>query len=379
MFFHKFKYTFKYLFKNKSLLFWTFIFPIILSICFYVAFKDIESNEKLKIIDIAVVQNEQFESSMMIKETLNYLSKENDNQIFNIKYTDKDDAEKLLDSDEIIGYLLIDTEPNIKIKSNGINETIFKYIVEEAYSNSLVINDYINDGVLYDKIVEKIMFLTEEHNYTKNETNSHISYTMIEYYTLIAMTALYCGMIAINVINKEMANISSIGKRNGVSPIKKSTGILGSLSAAYFVGLIGLSILFIFTIFALKVDYGDYLYRVILIGMLGILAGESLGIFIGTNIKGSENTKTGILIAITMTGSFLSGMMGITMKYLVDSNVPIINLINPAAIITDGLYSVYYYEGLSRYYFNIISLIIFSSILIILSVIKIRRVKYDSI
>ena len=55
MFFHKFKYTFKYLFKNKSLLFWTFIFPIILSICFYVAFKDIESNEKLKIIDIAVV------------------------------------------------------------------------------------------------------------------------------------------------------------------------------------------------------------------------------------------------------------------------------------------------------------------------------------
>ena len=52
---------------------------------------------------------------MMIKETLNYLSKENDNQIFNIKYTDKDDAEKLLDSDEIIGYLLIDTEPNIKI------------------------------------------------------------------------------------------------------------------------------------------------------------------------------------------------------------------------------------------------------------------------
>ena len=379
MFFHKFKYTFKYLFRNKSLLFWTFVFPIILGICFYVAFKDIENNEKLHIIDIAVVQNEQFESSMMIKETLNYLSKEDDNQIFNIKYTNIDDAEKLLESDSIVGYLLIEEEPNIKIKDNGINETIFKYIVEEAYSNSLVINDYINDGVLYDKVLKKIEFLTEDHNYTKNEANENISYTMIEYYTLIAMTALYCGMISINVINKEMANISSIGKRNGVSPVKKSMGILGSLSAAYLVGLIGLFILFIFTIFALKVDYGAYLYRVIIIGMLGVLAGESLGIFIGTNIKGSENTKTGILLAITMTGSFLSGMMGITMKYLVDSNVPIVNLINPAAIITDGLYSVYYFENLNRYYFNIISLLVFSSILIILSVIKIRRVKYDSI
>ena len=41
---------------------------------------------------------------------------ENGHQASSNKYSlDKDDAEKLLDSDEIIGYLLIDTEPNIKI------------------------------------------------------------------------------------------------------------------------------------------------------------------------------------------------------------------------------------------------------------------------
>ena len=38
-------------------------------------------------------------------------------------------------------------------------------------------------------------------------------------------------------------------------------------------------------------------------------------------------------------GSFLAGMMGGSMKYVIDKNVPIINKINPAAMITDGFYA----------------------------------------
>ena len=76
---------------------------------------------------------------------------------------------------------------------------------------------------------------------------------------------------------------------------------------------------------------------------------------------------------------FLSGMMGITMKYIIDKNVPIINKINPASMITDGFYSLYYYEGLERYIFNIISLLIFSFILLFISYLNLRRQSYDSI
>lgn len=72
-------------------------------------------------------------------------------------------------------------------------------------------------------------------------------------------------------------------------------------------------------------------------------------------------------------------MMGITMKYIVDKNIPIINKINPASMITDGFYSLYYYDTLNRYYFNVISLLIFSLVLILLSVKHLRRQKYDSI
>ena len=67
------------------------------------------------------------------------------------------------------------------------------------------------------------------------------------------------------------------------------------------------------------------------------------------------------------------------MKYVVDKNVPFINKINPASMITDGFYALYYYESLDRYYFDIISLLIFAFVMILVSVFSLRRQKYDSI
>ena len=80
-----------------------------------------------------------------------------------------------------------------------------------------------------------------------------------------------------------------------------------------------------------------------------------------------------------MVACFLSGMMGITMKYVIDKNVPILNKINPASMITDGFYSLYYYDTLDRFYFNVISLLIFSALMIFISYKGLRRQKYDSI
>ncbi|MDE5587003.1 MAG: ABC transporter permease, partial [Bacilli bacterium] len=78
-------------------------------------------------------------------------------------------------------------------------------------------------------------------------------------------------------------------------------------------------------------------------------------------------------------GCVLSGMMGITMKYVIDKNIPIVNQLNPVNMITDGFYALYYYDTLNRYYFNVVSLLIFSFLLIGISTLCLRRQKYDSI
>lgn len=74
MFIHNLKYTIQTLFKNKILIFWTFAFPIILGIFFNMAFSNIEKDEQLKVFDIAVVNDSQFEKQIIYKETLKELS-----------------------------------------------------------------------------------------------------------------------------------------------------------------------------------------------------------------------------------------------------------------------------------------------------------------
>ncbi len=393
MFIHNFKYSLKTLFRNKTLIFWTFAFPIVLGTLFNLAFKDIEKNEMLEIIDIAVVDNSEFENNTYFKESLKTLSdKSNENKLFNIKYTNLKKSKELLDKKKITAYLLFqNNDVKIVVNSKGINETITRFVIDDITSQQEMItsltaeqaSSYYKTGKTdfdYQKVYKEVINLVNQNNIKLNNiSNSNLSYTMIEYYTLLAMACLYGAMISIFITNKNSANITNAGKRTTISPVHKKTMLLSSFLASYIVQILGILIIFLYTIFVLKVDYGNHIFLVMLLLSLGSLAGLTLGIALGTLLKASETTKTGILIAITMFFSFLSGMMGITMKYVIDTNVPILNLINPAAMITDGFYSLYYYDTLNRFYFNIISLIVFSIIMLAISYQGLRREKYDSI
>jgi len=393
MFIHNFKYAFKTLFRNKMLIFWTFAFPIILGTFFNMAFSNIENSEKLDIINIAIVDNEDFQDNEILKESFETLSDEkNEDRLFNTKYTSEEEAKKLLEDKEIIGYVKSqENDPKVVIATNGINETILKYVTEEIIQTSKIVENIAeteikkeisagNYNVDYKKIYENIIEMTKNQEAKiENISSNNLSYTMIEFYTLIAMACLYGGILGMVAINQNLANMSSNGKRVSVSPTSKGTVILSSVLASYVTQLIGLTLLFIYTVFVLKVDYGDNLPLIIGLGLAGSLAGLSMGIAIGTLLKTNDNVKTGIVISITMLGCFLSGMMGITMKYIVDKNIPIINKINPASMITDGFYSLYYYDTLDRYFFNIASLLIFAFIMISVSYMSLRRQKYDNI
>ena len=392
MFYHNFKYAFKTLFRDKMLIFWTFAFPIILGTFFNMAFSNIENSEKLDIISIAIVEKEENEIMKQAFETLS--DEENEDRLFQTQYESEERAKELLENDEITGYLvLLKEEPKVVIKSNGINETILKYVTEEIMQNTEMISNIVEKRVqesmqgypegIYnmpnvENIYEDVMKMLEDNQVEfKNISNSNLSYTMIEFYTLIAMTCLYGGILGMTAINHNLANMGNVGKRTSITPTSKGKIIFSSLMASYLAQLIGLAILFVYTIFVLKVDYGTNLPLIVLLSLTGSLAGLSLGIAVATLIKANENAKIGILIAVTMLGCFLSGMMGITMKYMIDKNVPIVNLVNPASMITDGFYALYYYDTFDRYFFNIASLLAFAIVMIVLAYTSLRKQKFE--
>lgn len=393
MFFHNFKYSLKTLLRNKAMIFWTFAFPIILGTLFNLAFSNIVENEKMKVIDIAIVKNDEFESNSAYKMAFEQLSDEkSENRLFNTKYVDKDEANKLLQDEKIVGYMeLKDSKPVLTFTMNGTNQTIFKYVVEEIAQKSSIIETMVsqemqdqmakgNTNVDVNEIIQNAYKNAESDEVNlKNISNKNMNYVMIEFYTLIAMSCLYGSIIAMYCINQNLPNMSKKGQRIGIAPTKKLKVVASSMLASYVVQLLGLVILFAYTILVLKIDYGNNLPLIVLLALTGSFAGLSMGVFTSSVFKVNENAKMGILLGFTMLGCFLSGMMGITMKYVIDKNVPIINKLNPANMITDGFYSLYYYNTLDRYYLNIASLLIFALILIVISLLSLRRQKYDSI
>lgn len=242
------------------------------------AFSNIENSEKLKIIDIAIIENDEFSNNKVFNETFKTLSDENNkDRLFNIRYVTEEKAKEMLEKDEVIGYLELKDNPKITIKVNGINQTIFKQVTEEINQNQKIIKSIVeskaseymenmsqqnigNINEIYEKIYEEVAKIVNENRENiKNISSDNLSYTMIEFYTLIAMTCLYGGTLGMTAINQKLPNMSSIGKRVGVSPVKKGEIILSSSLASYIIQLIGLCFLFVYTIFVLKIDYGDNL------------------------------------------------------------------------------------------------------------------------
>ncbi len=389
---HNFKYAFKILSKNKMLLFWTFAFPIILGTFFSMAFSNIETNEKLSIIPIAMVDTETLKENKIVGEAFKILGDEtNENQLFKIEYTNEEKAKDLLEKEEIDGYILLEEKTKVIVRASGINETILKYVTEEILSNQKLGEQIakkkmeemplssVGENFYQNLYAEITKMLENGQENVKDISSSNLSYTMIEYYTLIAMTCLYGGILGMVAVNQNLANMSSAGKRISISPMKKGHLLFTSILASFLTQLIGVALLFFYTIFVLHVDYGNNIPLIILLAIVGSLAGLSLGVVLAASLKANENTKTGIVISITMAGCFLAGMMGITMKYIIDKNLPFLNKINPANLITDGFYSLYYYDTLDRYLGNIIGLLIFSFILFGIAGYHLRRQQYDSI
>lgn len=92
-----------------------------------------------------------------------------------------------------------------------------------------------------------------------------------------------------------------------------------------------------------------------------------------------EGAKTGLLVGSSLLMSFLAGMMMGNMKDIIEHVCPIVNRLNPAALISDAFYSISIYENPARYGRSLILLAVFTAVLVLASFGKLRRERYDSL
>jgi ABC-2 type transport system permease protein len=108
MFAHIFINRLKCLLRDRVTMFWTLMFPIILATLFNMALSNISSAETFKAIDIAVVDDANYQKDQYFKVVLNEVSK-GDNRLFNLNVTSSasriNNSAKLINNDALILYM----------------------------------------------------------------------------------------------------------------------------------------------------------------------------------------------------------------------------------------------------------------------------------
>ncbi len=159
----------------------------------------------------------------------------------------------------------------------------------------------------------------------------------------------------------------------------KFPAILSSLIAYFISQIFCVSVSVTFITFVLQTDFGSRLPYVYLGGMLGAIMGVSMGFFFGAIGRWNYDVKAGIVMALNMSLCFMSGAMLPGMKAFFQYNLPVINALNPAAILCDSFYYLSVDPDLHRYLQKMVFVLVYSAVFILLGFLLTRNRKYNSL
>ena len=175
------------------------------------------------------------------------------------------------------------------------------------------------------------------------------------------------------------ANTSSLGARRCVSPARKSMQIVAVFVVNVTVAYLCNILLLLYLKFILGMGFGDHWGGMLLTCAFGCIIGVCMGITIGSIGKLPMAAKVGLNVGITLSLSFLAGLMVSEMKNIIDINCPIVNRLNPVAVISDAFYCLCVYNDPVRYRNDLLLMALYSLGFLVVSYCVIRRERYDSI
>ncbi len=336
-------------YRDKSFIFWSLIYPLIMAIFFYTAFSGI-MNMEFRNIEVGI------EEENPIRPILDNID------ILNIHIIPEKDSVDKLNNGEIEGF--IDDNLNLSVKRSGINQTIIKEIL-----------DQVKQMVELNVPFQKFDFQT---NYIVDR-NQRADSIIIIFYSLIGMVSVYGVFPGIEIATTIQANLSNVAKRMNISPLRKGEFLFSGIIISLFLNLASNTLLLLFVHYVLKIKLLTDIGPSVLLIFAGNLFGITLGILIGVSNKLKLNAKIILSIGITLVLSFFAGMMNPDIKVMVDKSFPILGKLNPISIITNNLYRINLLGNRNGIDIGIYTLLGWIIVLNLISYGFLRRKTYDSI
>lgn len=377
---HLVKYSILVKVKNFDMIFWPLIFPILMATMFYFSFGRITEAD-FETIPVAVVLDEENPAAAESEIFIEFLKEmeRSDEKLISIEEMSEEQAKEALEEKKISGIFYVESELRLAVGRNGISESILQSLLE-SYENGK--QTILTVGALHPEGIHlAIQQLSEYSGQVKQVSlggrtlNGNVQF----FYALIAMACLYGGFIGLGAALSLQANLLPLASRQCVSSTSKLKRILSEMCSSFLLHYVNVWILLLYIRYVLHQEFGGSLLEMMLVVLIGCVIGVSMGIFIGSISRFGEGVKVAILLGISMSASFFAGLMNGEMKNVVEQHAPILNRLNPAALITDAFYCVNVYEDRTRYIRSLLILGVMAAVLVVASFVKTRRERYDSI
>ena len=372
---HLMKYNIIVKVKCMNVIFWPLVFPLILATFFYFAFGTMEEAD-FETVPAAVVKEENADTVFLeFLETM----EEDESHLIEVQEMTRQGALDALELKKVEGIYFAGETLSLTVAGNGIPESILQSLLE-SYENGRQTMELVAEQhpQKLREAAEKMgdyEELVEQVSLGGRTTNGNVQF----FYALIGMACLYGAFIGLDAAINIQANLSPLAARRCVTPTHKLKMILAEMLSCFLLHYFNVLILLAYLRYVLKQELEGRLLEMLLITLIGSMIGVSMGIFIGSIGKAGEGIKVGILLGVSMTGSFLAGLMNADMKYIVDQYAPLVNRLNPAAVITDAFYCINVYDDPVRFSRSLVTLMVMCMGLTLASFLLIRRERYDSI
>ncbi len=379
MFGHIFKNAILVAVREKTNLFWSFVFPILLSTFMFLGFMGImDKNEMFHNIPVALVEESANDSGLKIM--LKEMAKDEDGMI-DLKILSEEEAKKSLQKKEISG-IIFEKDSSLIVRDNSVNSTILEELLKIYKQNEMMVKDSFlignslnnfNVDELKKTMNDRTCYYKEVH-FVEGSQNKFYNY----FYAIFAMSCLFASFSSLSAISKIQGDCGALGMRRNIAPAHK----LATIVAEFFALLclqFAAQVISLFYMKILGIDFGNKILPIMLTLFFGCCIGLAIGVIIGAIKKLSEGWKIGLSISIGMILSVMADLCVGGFKNLIEKNIPIINRINPAALISDCFYSLSIYSDYSIFTRNIITLAIESVVLILVGYFMVRKTKYKEL
>lgn len=374
---HNMKYVFLYNVREKSAVFWTLLFPLIMGTLFHLVLGGINDSEKLNKIPVAVIQEGESEIE---EQAFAAFLKEMSESILKEETMTAEEAKKALNEGTVTGVFYSGAERSLQVMGNGIEENILAQLLDTYEKNRGLFMDVAQDHP--ERLAQAAKAFEDYGSTLERVTLGGKTMDDITqyYFALMAMTCLYGCFLGCYASITLQANLSPHGARCQVSPVHHVQQVGSNILTIFLVHFTECILVFLYLSVVLgDLKVGEKAGETLLVLALGSLMGVSLGVLIGSIGKMGEGVKNGIMIGISLTLSFLAGLMVENIQDVVEKNIPVLNRINPAALITDAFYCICVYEDRARYFRDLGILAVLSAGCAVLAFQAVRRVRYDSI